>query len=164
MKAIRTLRLHNFLLPLLACGCVSEHRESQKMPPEKKEQPMERVTGIGGVFFKAHDPKSQAAWYAEHLSVQANHGYADFTWREKDHPDQVGHTAWAIFPTNATHFGPSSSSLMINYRVSNLDRILEQLRRAGISVEKVEDYNYGRFAWIMDPECNRVELWEPKEK
>lgn len=125
---------------------------------------MERVTGIGGVFFKARDPEGMAKWYGKHLGIQAEHGYADFTWREKDHPDQIGHTAWAIFETDATHFGQSSKSLMINYRVSNLERMLEQLRREGVKIEKVEDFDYGRFAWIMDPEGNRVELWEPKEK
>jgi len=125
---------------------------------------MEQVTGIGGVFFKARDPKAMNAWYAAHLGIQASHGFADFTWREKDQPDQIGHTAWAIFPTNAEQFGQSSSSLMINYRVGNLERMLEQLRREGVPIEKVEEFDYGRFAWITDPEGNRVELWEPKEK
>jgi predicted enzyme related to lactoylglutathione lyase len=76
----------------------------------------------------------------------------------------MGHTAWRIFPTNTTYFGQSSSSLMINYRVANLDRMLEQLRTSGVKIEKVENYNYGRWAWIMDPEGNRIELWEPKKK
>jgi predicted enzyme related to lactoylglutathione lyase len=164
MKIMRIPRLCNFLLPIFICGCMSEHRESHDTVPAKKEKQMERVTGIGGVFFKAHDPKAMAAWYAEHLGVQSDHGYADFTWREKDHPDQIGHTAWAIFPTNTTHFGPSSASLMINYRVSNLERMLEQLRRDGVKIDKVEDSDFGRFAWIIDLEGNRVELWEPKEK
>lgn len=107
---------------------------------------MEQVTGIGGVFFEAKD------------------GCADFVWREKDHPDRLGRTVWAIFPADTAHFGQSSSHLMINYRVCNLERMLEQLRRGGVEIEKVEDYDYGRFAWIMDPEGNRIELWEPREK
>jgi len=134
------------------------------MVPANKEQQTAQVTGIGGVFFKAQDPKGLAAWYSEHLGIKSSHGYADFTWREKDHPDQIGHTAWAIFPTNATHFGQSSTSLMIDYRVGNLDLMLDQLRRDGVKIEKVEDSDFGRFAWIMDPEGNRVELWQPKEK
>jgi predicted enzyme related to lactoylglutathione lyase len=125
---------------------------------------MEKVTGIGGVFFKVGDVEKMAAWYREHLGIQTEDGCADFPWREKERPDEIGRTVWAMFPTDSTHFGESSSRLMINYRVANLDRMLEQLRGGGIKVEKVEDYDYGRFAWIMDPEGNRIELWEPREK
>ncbi len=129
-----------------------------------KEIPLEQVTGIGGVFFKAKDSKGMVAWYRKNLGIQSKGGYTDFTWRDKDHPEETGHTAWRIFPTNTTYFGESSSSLMVNYRVANLDRMLEQLRRNGVKIEKVEDYDYGRWAWIMDPEGNRIELWEPKRK
>ena len=125
---------------------------------------MEKVTGIGGIFFKVGDTEKMAAWYQKHLGIQTNDGCADFCWREKERPDEIGRTVWAMFPKDSEHFGKSSSSLMINYRVANLDRMLEQLRRGGIPVEKVEDHDYGRFAWIVDPEGNRIELWEPKEK
>ena len=125
---------------------------------------MEKVTGIGGVFFKVGDTQKMAAWYEKHLGIQSNDGCADFPWREKERPDEIGRTVWAMFPPDSTHFGESPSKLMINYRVANLDRMLEQLRRGGIKIEKVEDYDYGRFAWIMDPEGNRIELWEPREK
>ena len=125
---------------------------------------MEKVTGIGGVFFKVGDVGKMAAWYQEHLGIHTQDGCADFPWREKERPDEIGRTVWAMFPTDSTHFGESSSRLMINYRVANLDRMLEQLRTGGIKVEKVEDHDYGRFAWIMDPEGNRIELWEPREK
>ncbi len=129
-----------------------------------KEIQTEQVTGIGGVFFKVKDRKAMAAWYRENLGIQSKGGYADFNWRDKDHPEEIGHTTWAMFPTNTTYFGPSSSALMINYRVANLDRMLEQLRKHGVKIEKVEDFDYGRFAWINDPEGNRIELWEPKGK
>jgi predicted enzyme related to lactoylglutathione lyase len=89
---------------------------------------------------------------------------AHFAWREKDRPEAIGRTVWSIFPDDTDYFGPSRSPFMINYRVANLDRMLEQLRSGGVAVEKVEDYDYGRFAWITDPEGNRVELWEPKNK
>ena len=132
--------------------------------PTAKEVPLEEVTGIGGVFFKAKDPKFLVAWYRNNLGIQAKGGYIDFAWRDKDHPEEMGHTAWRIFPTNTTYFGQSPSPLMINYRVANLDRMLEQLRRSGVKIEKVENYDYGRWAWITDPEGNRIELWEPKRK
>ena len=129
-----------------------------------KEFQMEQVTGIGGVFFKVKDPKGMSAWYRTNLGIQSKGGYTDFIWRDKDHLEEMGHTAWRMFPTNTTYFGQSSSSLMINYRVANLDRMLEQLRTNGVEIEKVENYAYGRFAWIMDPEGNRMELWESKRK
>jgi predicted enzyme related to lactoylglutathione lyase len=125
---------------------------------------MEQVTGIGGVFFKVKDPKGMAAWYRKNLGIQSKNGCTDFLWRDMDHPEEMGRTVRTIFPANTTHFGQSPSSLMINYRVSNLDRMLEQLRRSGVKIEKVENYDYGRFAWIQDPEGNRIELWEPKGK
>ena len=84
-----------------------------------KEFQMEEVTGIGGVFFKVKDPKAMAAWYRTNLGVQSKGGFAEFTWRDKDHPEELGRTLWSMFPTNTKYFGPSSSSLMINYRVAN---------------------------------------------
>ena len=120
---------------------------------------MEKVTGIGGIFFKARDPEKMAAWYRDQLGIRAEDGHADFAWREKDRPEEMGRTVWSIFPADTDYF---ASAVMINYRVSNLDQMLEQLRQSGVTVEKVEDFDYGRFAWITDPEGNRVELWEPK--
>jgi lactoylglutathione lyase len=131
---------------------------------DTKGKELEQVTGIGGVFFKVNDPKGMSAWYRTNLGIQAKGGYTDFQWRDKDRPEEMGHTAWRIFPTNTTYFGQSSSSLMINYRVANLDRMLEQLRGSGVKIEKVENYAYGGFAWITDPEGNRIELWEPRKK
>jgi catechol 2,3-dioxygenase-like lactoylglutathione lyase family enzyme len=123
---------------------------------------MEKVTGIGGIFFRARDPARMAAWYRKHLGICAEDGHTDFVWRDIDRPDEIGRTIWSIFPADTDYFGPSRPDFMINYRVSNLDRMLAQLRQKGVEVEKVEDYDYGRFAWITDPEGNRIELWEPK--
>jgi catechol 2,3-dioxygenase-like lactoylglutathione lyase family enzyme len=147
----------------VAVGTIKSHAaDSVDATPKAKE--VEQVTGIGGVFFKVKDPKVMAAWYRTNLGIQSKGGYIDFTWRDKDHPEEMGHTSWRIFPTNATYFGESSSPLMIDYRVANLDRMLEQIRSNGVKIEKTEDADYGRFAWIVDPEGHRVELWEPKRK
>ena len=124
----------------------------------------EKVAGIGGIFFRVRDRARMLAWYQEHLGIDAREGHADFVWREHKRPDEIGRTVWAVFPADTDHFGPARPAFMINYRVSNLERMLVQLRRDGIAVEKVEDYAYGRFAWITDPEGNRIELWEPKSK
>ena len=149
---------------MLSVAAATTNREPDRSIPTTGENQMERVNGIGGVFFKARDPKKLAAWYRDHLGIQSKGGYADFAWREKDNPDRVGRTVWALFPTNTSYFGSSAAPMMINYRVANLERMLAQLRGAGVAVEKVQDTNYGRFAWITDPEGNRIELWEPKSK
>jgi len=121
-----------------------------------------KVTGIGGVFFRVRDPARMAAWYRDNLGICAADGHADFAWRDGEQPGQSGRTVWSLFPDDTDYFGPSKPAFMINYRVSNLDAILARLRRNGVGVEKVEDYDYGRFAWITDPEGNRIELWAPK--
>lgn len=120
---------------------------------------MEHVTGIGGIFFKAQNPEKLSAWYQTHLGVPVKDGMAEFIWRDKNNPDTVGRTVWCPFPRDTDKF---SLAFMINYRVANLDRMLAQLQDAGIAIEKVEDCDYGRFAWIKDPEGNGIELWEPK--
>jgi hypothetical protein len=152
------------VLCIAAAATKNDTGASSDTASKGKESQIEQVTGIGGVFFKVKDPKGMSTWYATNLGIQAKGGYTDFLWREKDHPEEMGHTAWRIFSTNTTYFGQSPSPLMINYRVANMDRMLEQLRKNGVKVEKVEDYSYGRFAWIVDPEETRIELWEPKKK
>lgn len=121
---------------------------------------MERVRGLGGVFFRARDPKALAEWYRRHLGIPVAEGqtYGAF---ESAGPGE--HTVWSTFPTDTEYFGPGGSGLMVNYRVGNLDAMLAQLRDAGVPVDdRVEDHEYGRFGWAMDPEGNRFELWEPK--
>ncbi len=124
---------------------------------------MRGVTGIGGVFFKSTDPEELVAWYQEHLGIQLREdGSVDFEWRERNAPHEVGYTVWAPFREDTTYFNPSEKSFMINFRVADLDSLLRQLQEEGVVVDdRVEDTPYGRFGWIMDPEGNRVELWEP---
>ncbi len=126
-----------------------------------------RVTGIGGVFFKAHDAKALAVWYRDHLGITfegAESGaYHQFEWRDKDDPSKTGGTVWAVFPENAQNFVGSKSPLMIDYRVADLDSLLAQLKKEGVTVdEKTEEAPYGKFGHAMDPEGNRIEFWEPK--
>jgi len=124
-----------------------------------------RVTGVGGIFFKAKDSKKLMAWYQKHLGInpeQEGSTTAMFQWREENQADHFGQTVWAIFPNDTKYFDPSSSQFMINFRVSNLRETLEQLRKEGVRVDdNVVEYDFGKFGWIMDPEGNRLELWEP---
>jgi len=123
---------------------------------------MARVTGIGGIFLKAKDPKALTAWYAENLGIQvADYGGASFLWSDEV-PASTGQTAWCMFPETTGHFGGGPQTAMVNYRVDDMDGILEKLAAAGATIDpKREDADYGRFAWFTDPEGNRVELWQP---
>jgi predicted enzyme related to lactoylglutathione lyase len=120
---------------------------------------MERITGIGGIFFKARDPKALAAWYRDNLGlpIDPDQTYGPLSASAGDQ------TIWSTFPESTQYFEPSKAPFMINYRVRDLDAMLAQLRAAGATVEdRIEDYNYGRFGWATDPEGNRFELWQPR--
>jgi predicted enzyme related to lactoylglutathione lyase len=127
---------------------------------------MRRVTGIGGVFFKADDPEKLYQWYEKHLGIQRDETTAaSFHWRDANDPSKKGRTSWAIFPKNTTYFEPGRAGFMVNYRVDNLDALLEALAREGVEIDPHrENCDYGRFAWILDPEGNRIELWEPPKQ
>lgn len=125
-----------------------------------------RVTGIGGVFFKARDPKALAAWYRENLGIEVPEGQTHAVFAVgPDGRDGTGtplESAWSVFPADTKYFGSGSAGWMLNYRVADLDGIVRQLRAAGGWVsEKIEESEYGRFAWATDPEGTKFELWEP---
>ena len=123
---------------------------------------MEKVTGIGGVFFKATNSEGLAEWYRQNLGIQSNEGAAEFHWREESRPERTGRTVWSIFASDSEYFGKPTQQWMLNYRVANLSAMIDQLKNNGVTIEKVEHFDYGSFAWITDPEGNRIELWEPK--
>ncbi len=119
---------------------------------------MAKAVGVGGVFLKAGDPDKLSAWYAEHLGIPLQDGGS----LAFDGPESLGMTVFAHFPSSTKYFGEGPQQSMINFRVDNLDELLAHLAAANVSIDpKREDQSYGRFAWIWDPEGNRVELWEP---
>lgn len=124
---------------------------------------MKRVTGIGGVFFKSQDPKALGAWYKTHLGIDVQDwGGAAFDWKGPDNPEGTGTTAWSLFPANTKHLAPGVAPFMINYRVADLPALIAALRTEGVQVEgQVEESEYGKFGWVVDPEGNKVELWQP---
>jgi predicted enzyme related to lactoylglutathione lyase len=116
-----------------------------------------RAVGVGGVFLKAKDPQALSAWYAAHLGIPAQEGGS----LAFDGPDSAGMTVFAHFPEDTSYFGEGPQQSMVNFRVDDLDALLAQLAGAGVRIDpRREDYPYGRFAWIWDPEGNRVELWQ----
>ena len=127
-------------------------------------QRLQRVTGLGGIFFKAQDGPKLREWYRVHfgLNIHPAYGGTSFRWREDDDPTRMGETVWSIFDADTKYLEPSKASFMLNYRVADIDAVLEQLRAEGVWIDdKREDSEYGRFAWILDGEGNRIELWQP---
>ncbi|MEO8674835.1 MAG: VOC family protein [Casimicrobiaceae bacterium] len=126
---------------------------------------MKRVTGIGGIFFKAKDPVALRAWYKTHLGIDVlEWGGAAFTWTDADGKPTGGTTIWSVADAGGDHFAPSKSTFMINYRVADVTGLLKALRDEGCNVvDKTDDSEYGKFGWVIDPEGNKVELWQPPE-
>ncbi len=125
---------------------------------------MKRVTGIGGIFIKAQDPASLREWYRRHLGIDVQDwGGTAFKWNDPDRVEPDGGvTVWSIFKPDSTYFAPSAAPFMVNYRVDDLHALLVALRAEGCAVDdKVEESEYGKFGWVMDPEGNRIELWQP---
>jgi len=125
---------------------------------------MKKVTGIGGIFFKCKDPKAMTEWYHKNLGLQTNPYGATFEWYEGDDSTKKGQTQWTPFPETTKQFAPSTSGFMINYRVDNLEALVEELRANGVTIlDSIESYDFGKFIHILDAEGNKVELWEPKD-
>lgn len=126
---------------------------------------MKRVTGLGGIFFKVQDFNQMRDWYTKHLGIPAEGGYGLFWWRDDEQPEVRKSTTWSLFKHDTDYFQPSTAPFMINYRVDNLVELLDALRKEGVRVEdKIEEFEYGKFGWIYDPEGNKIELWEPIDK
>ena len=127
---------------------------------------MKRVTGLGGVFFKTTDPKKMKEWYGKHLGLPIDEYGASFKWIDPENREakEPALTAWSPFDQNTTYFEPSEKPFMFNYRVENLVALLDALRAEGVQVVgEMQEFSYGKFGWIMDPEGNKIELWEPKD-
>jgi predicted enzyme related to lactoylglutathione lyase len=145
---------------LCACACGIEPANAADPTPAA----LKRVTGIGGVFIRAKDPAKLRAWYKTHLGIDVQAwGGAAFHWFDAAGAPINGSTAWEV--GNGSNFAPSNSSFMVDYRVADLQGLLKALREEGCEVldKVVEDPKFGKFGWVMDPEGNKVELWQPPE-
>ena len=122
-----------------------------------------RVTGIGGFFFKTKDPDQIKNWYRDHLGLNTDQWGCTFWWRDEN--GNKCSTQWSPFKEDTKYFSPSEKQFMMNFRVENLRELLEALKNEGVTVVgEVEEYDYGKFGWILDPEGNKIELWEPVDK
>lgn len=124
-----------------------------------------RVTGIGGIFFKCKDPEKINEWYKTHLGFNTDPYGVKFEWRQEDDATKKGYTLWSPFPDTTKYFEPSTQDFMINYRVENLEALVEELKKEGVTIlDNIETYEYGKFIHILDPEGNKIELWEAPEE
>lgn len=122
-----------------------------------------RVTGIGGVFFKSKNPKLTKEWYSKHLGIESDKYGSKFLWNSTNtDAKQMGTTVWSPMENDTKYYAPSEREFMINYRVENLVALLAELKTEGVSqIGEMESFEYGKFAWIMDPDGTKIELWEP---
>lgn len=125
---------------------------------------MKKVTGIGGVFFKAKDPELIKKWYGDHLGLTTDQYGSAFEWRISDNKEAKGFTQWSPFKDNTDYFRPSEKDFMINFRVADIEILVVQLKEEGITIlDEIEEFEYGKFVHILDPENNKIELWQPKD-
>lgn len=128
------------------------------------ETKMKKVTGIGGIFFKCKDPGKMNEWYKTHLGLNTSKYGAVFEWRQGADTTKKGFTQWSPFPEKTKYFGPSEKDFMINYRVENLNALVAELKKDGVTItDSIETVDYGKFVHIMDMEGNKLELWEPND-
>jgi len=125
---------------------------------------MKKVTGLGGIFFKCKDPQKINDWYSRNLGLETGEYGATFEWRSADDPAKPGATQWSPFPDTTDYFAPSGRDFMINYRVENIEALVDQLRKDQVVIlDEIASFDYGKFVHILDIEGNKIELWEPSD-
>lgn len=132
---------------------------------EMENDQKKKVTGIGGIFFKSQDPEKIKEWYSKNLGLVTDQYGSMFEFREAGKPDEKAYLQWSPFGEKSTYFEPSKKDFMINYRVEDLVGLVDELKKNGVQVlDSIETYDYGKFVHILDPENNKIELWEPIDK
>lgn len=140
-------------------------KEDKSSIIKSEVMPMKRVTGIGGLFFKTENPEETKDWYKKHLGIESGPYAGVFEWRHAEDQNKKGFTVWGPFSADTEYFQPSEKEFMFNYRVDDLEKLLEVLEEEGVEVVgEMEEYDYGKFGWIMDPNGQKIELWEPNDE
>jgi len=142
--------------------------EDKKNPTNNSASPVDttpKVTGIGGIFFFSDNPQKTKDWYAKNLGFEINEwGSSGFEFRDINNPEEIGSLQWTPFEKGSDYFAPSKKDFMINYRVQNIEGLVNNLKENGVTIlDSIETYDFGKFIHIMDAEGNKIELWEPKE-
>lgn len=139
---------------------MNESQHSEEHPSPNNNTP--RVTGIGGIFFFSDNPGEMRSWYHEHLGIASNEYGATFESRNITNQEEIDQLQWCLFKAGSNYFAPSKKEFMINYRVQHIEELVSKLKAAGVTVlDDIASYEYGKFVHILDPEGNKIELWEP---
>lgn len=153
---------------LTSCGLTTKKTthmaEQNKQADESVLQPdtTPKVTGIGGIFFFSENPEKTKGWYSENLGLEVNDWGSSFEFRNSNRPEEINYLQWCPFKQGSEYFSPSKKEFMINYRVQNIEGLVNKLKNNGVTVlDSIETYDYGKFVHIMDAEGNKIELWEP---
>ena len=153
-----------FLILVIAASFLSGFAFKAILTKPAEPQEIKRVTGIGGIFFKCKDPGKLRDWYRVHLGLNTNQYGAVFEWRQGADTTKKGFTQWSPFNEKTKYFEPSTKDFMINYRVENLEALVQELKKENVTiVDTLETYNYGKFIHILDLEGNKLELWEAND-
>lgn len=124
-----------------------------------------KITGIGGVFFKCADPKATRQWYSDNFGMKTDEYGASFCFRLDEQPEKKAYLQWSPFPADTKYFEPAKKEFMVNYRVEGIEELVEQLKANGVQVvDEIESFDYGKFVHVMDPDGNKIELWEPVDE
>jgi len=151
-------------LAIAASFCMGFAFKTITTPQINNEPKMKKVNGIGGIFFKCKDPKKMRTWYQTHLGLNTNQYGTVFEWRQGADTTKKGFTQWSPFAETTKYFEPSTKDFMINYRVENIEALVDQLKKDSVTItDKIESVEYGKFVHIIDVEGNKVELWEPND-
>jgi predicted enzyme related to lactoylglutathione lyase len=159
------------VIVLLATGCINSPNNKPSMEDNKKKSGQgetvsadttPRVTGIGGIFFGSKNPKDTREWYGKNLGLAIDDYGSPFEFRNANNPEERNYLIWSPFEKGSDYFSPSDKDFMINYRVQNIEGLVKKLKENGVTiVDKIESYDYGKFVHVMDPDGNKIELWEP---
>lgn len=151
------------LVIMIAAGCNSETKKDEAIQKETAiADTTPRVTGIGGIFFKSKNRKEISQWYGKNLGLAIDDYGSPFEFRNANNPEEINYLRWGPFNEATDYFNPSEKEFMINYRVQNIEGLVENLRKNGVTIlDTIEEFEYGKFVHIMDPEGNKLELWEP---
>ena len=156
-----------FLTLLTIVSCISSNNKTKNLNKLKQKETtmndtIPKVTGIGGIFFRTKDPKETREWYGKNLGLSIDDYGSAFEFRNANKPEEINYLRWSPFEEGTDYFNPSEKDFMINYRVQNIEGLVKKLKENGVEiVDKIEEYEYGKFVHILDPEGNKIELWEP---
>jgi predicted enzyme related to lactoylglutathione lyase len=165
LETFRLMKKTSLLILVIATSfCLGFAARTVITKQSNKQTTMKKVTGIGGIFFKCKDPNKMREWYKTNLGLNTNQYGAVFEWHQGADSTKKGFTTWSPFNETTKYFEPSTKDFMVNYRVENLEALVEELSKNGVTIlDTIETYDYGKFVHILDAEGNKIELWEPND-